>query len=230
MDEPYPTVCHNSGQLSDITQAHYMCRPISFKDKEMIRVTFETFVELSELPEQYKCVQRSVAKKVCVCPIGFGDYQCSTQLYRKCFINITEPAFHKGCSERPDTPEYLYTLPGFDPCFRLNFSQPNEIQFYLQCKVIDYFGLKEIVPHETTGYEYRDVIEHPKPYNAFNYVATNPQTEFGIMDAQKLILDFRLQDFRYLTNVAKTRIEISDPEILVGLKPETIELDLNSLL
>ena len=64
---------------------------------------------------------RDVTKNVCVCPMGYGDYQCSTELYKKCFINITEPAFYAGC-KHPDTPYYFYSIPGYDPCFYINFS------------------------------------------------------------------------------------------------------------
>lgn len=102
-------------------------------------------------------------------------------------VNITEPAFYKGCEERPDTPYYLYTIPGYDPCFYLNFSRSQEIKFNLKCKVIDETGLND--PNvESAGYQYRDVIEEPKSYSAFNYVAANPETQFSLVSSDHLIV------------------------------------------
>lgn len=100
---------------------------------------------------RYKCTTKNVTKNVCVCPRGYGDFQCSTQLYQKCLINITEPAFYQGCSDRQDTPYYLYSIPGYDPCFYLNFTQSQEIKFKLQCKVIDEHGLND-PSTEVAGY------------------------------------------------------------------------------
>ena len=53
---------------------------------------------------------KNVTKNVCVCPKGFNDYECSTAMYKKCFINITEPAFYAGCPEKKDTVYYLYSI------------------------------------------------------------------------------------------------------------------------
>ncbi len=64
---------------------------------------------------------------VCVCPQGYTDFECSTPLYKKCFINITEPAFYKQCENQKDTPYYLYSIQGYDPCYYLNFSKSHEI-------------------------------------------------------------------------------------------------------
>lgn len=169
-----------------------------------------------------------MTKNVCVCPKGYGDYQCSTQLYQKCFINITEPAFYKGCEERQDTPYYFYSIPGYDPCFYLNFSRSQEIKFNLKCKVIDEHGLND--PNvESAGYKYRDVISEPKPQK-INYIAQNPETQFAMMQGHQLIVQFEFRDFKYLTNVMKTQVIIDDPEIMVGLKEASIELDFAALL
>lgn len=85
-------------------------------------MTKETYQELLRNPH-YRCTQRTVTKDVCVCPKGFGDFECSTPVYKKCFLNITEPALYKDCSHLPDTPYYLYSLPGYDPCTYLNFTR-----------------------------------------------------------------------------------------------------------
>jgi hypothetical protein len=39
----------------------------------------------------------------------------------KCYVNVTDPPFYKRC-EKADTPEYMYSIPGFDPCYPLDFS------------------------------------------------------------------------------------------------------------
>jgi hypothetical protein len=94
---------------------------------------------------------------VCVCPRGFADFECSTSLYKKCFLNITEPAFFKGCSSLPDTPYYLYSVPGYDPCTYLDFTRSYEVKFQVQCNTIDENGLVKMSA-ERTGYDYRDVV------------------------------------------------------------------------
>lgn len=129
---------------------YYMCRDASQK-VTLNRVTRENYLQLKDIPS-YKCMEKNVTKNVCVCPKGYGDFQCSTQLYKKCFINITEPAFYKGCSEnKEDTPYYLYSVPGYDPCFYLNFSRSYEVIFNLNCKVIDEHGLNDL-RYESSGY------------------------------------------------------------------------------
>jgi len=72
-----------------------MCRELK-PNQPLFRVTSETFRELHD-KEGYRCNQKNVTKNVCVCPKGYGDFQCATQLYQKCLVNITEPAFYKGC-------------------------------------------------------------------------------------------------------------------------------------
>ena len=152
----------------------------------MYRVTQETYHKLLNA-EGYKCTTKNMTRNVCVCPKGYGDYQCGTQLYQKCMVNITEPAFYKGCQGQKDTPYYFYSLPGYDPCFYLNFSRSQEIKFNLKCKVIYENGLND--PNvEGAGYKYRDVLEPPKPYSAFNYVAANPETQFNLMQSDHLIV------------------------------------------
>lgn len=41
---------------------------------------------------------------------------------------------------------------------------------------------------------------------------------------------FDFRDFKYLSNVMKTQIIIDDPEVMVGLKDASIELDFSALL
>jgi len=71
---------------------------------------------------------------------------------------------------------------------------------------------------EGAGYRYRDVLVEPTPYSGFNYVATNPETQFSMMQSDHLIVQFDFRDFKYLSNVMKTQVIIDDPEVMVGLK------------
>lgn len=56
-----------------------MCRELA-PNQPQYRVTFETYQKLKDM-EGYKCINKNVTKSVCVCPKGYGDYQCATQLY-----------------------------------------------------------------------------------------------------------------------------------------------------
>jgi len=99
----------------------------------------------------------------------------------------------------------------------------------LRCKVIDEHGLND--PNvENAGYKYRDVLVEPKPYSHFNYVAANPETQFSMMQSDHLIVQFDFRDFKYLSNVMKTQVVVDDPDVIVGLKEASIELDFAALL
>ena len=59
---------------------------------------------------------------------------CATELYTRCYINITEPALYKGCEDKyEDSFYYLYSIPGFSPCYFFNFSNPLTVEFDLNC-------------------------------------------------------------------------------------------------
>lgn len=74
----------------------------------------------------------------------------------------------------------MYSLPGYDPCFPLNFTRSHEIKFEVQCSALDAQGLARS-ESEAPGYDYRDVLVSPE-YNPFSYVATNPETQFSILE------------------------------------------------
>ena len=64
-----------------------------------------------------------------MCPGGAIDFECNTDLFQKCYINITSPTFYKGCEDQPDTFYYLYSIPGFSPCYPQNFGSVLNVQF-----------------------------------------------------------------------------------------------------
>lgn len=66
--------------------------------------------------------------------------------------------------------------------------------------MIDDRGLTET----QTGYGYRDVIVPPS-YKPFSYVSTNPETEFSVMDTDRVIVSFDFRDMKYLSNSVKTQ-------------------------
>ncbi len=50
------------------------------------------------------------------------------------------------------------------------------------------------------------------------------------MKDDHLIVQFDFRDFKYLSNVMKTQVTIRDPEVIVGLKNASIELDFKALV
>lgn len=166
-------------------QTYYNCKRLS-AERGYFRVTKQTYKELLRNAD-YKCIVRNQTNNVCVCPRGFGDFECSTLLYKKCFINVTEPAFFKGCaSSQRDTPFYLYSITGYDPCEYLDFTKAHEIHFQVHCRTIDESGIATIST-EHTGYNYRDVVQEAQ-FNQFTYVATNPETQFAVRESDEYLV------------------------------------------
>lgn len=122
-----------------------MCKSLkadSDSENEAFRVTSETYdMLLSNYSDQYSCYTENVEKNVCVCPKGIVDSECNTDLYTRCYINITDPPFYKGCeNEFEDSFYYLYSVPGFSPCFWQNFSSTIDVTFELNCQLIETTG------------------------------------------------------------------------------------------
>jgi hypothetical protein len=69
----------------------------------------------------YECQQNDTVKKVCVCPRGYYGYYCAAAVPTNCYVNVTDPPFYAGC-QKEDSEYYMYSIPGFDPCFPLDFS------------------------------------------------------------------------------------------------------------
>lgn len=122
LEEPYPSECYNHGKLAKMSQKYYMCQSRKSaqpqKSDQPFRVAQETYnFLLSNYSDQYSCYTQNVENNVCVCPGGSVDFECNTELKQKCYINITSPPFYQGCEDRPDSFEYLYSVPGFSPCY-----------------------------------------------------------------------------------------------------------------
>ena len=62
-------------------------------------------------------------------------------------------------------------------------------------------------------------------YNPFKYLAQNPETQFAVMDEQKITLQFEFFDMKYLSNTIKFNQTISDPGIFVNNTEGNIDID-----
>ena len=205
LEEPYPTECFNSGKLSKMTQKHFMCQSLSTanaaKSSEPFRVDSDTYqLLLSNYSDQYSCYTQNVDNNVCVCPGGYMDSMCSNELYTRCYINVTDPPFYKGCeNEFEDSFYYLYSIPGFSPCFWFNFTSeiPVDVSFELNCQQVDSNGLVTANKDPKVGYPYRDVIRQPQ-VNTLSQVSSTPETEFAVATVPvNVAFDFR--DMKYLS-------------------------------
>ena len=106
----------------------------------------------------------------CFCPSGQTGWNCKRREFHQCYVNITEPALHKGCP-KPDSPDYVFSTPGFDPCHFFDFeSGQTEIKYLLNCKAVDKQGFVLADGHkEGLGFEYLDLVEQPTA-NPFPYI------------------------------------------------------------
>ena len=97
-----------------------MCKSLkpNSSTSQAFRVTKETYDRvLTEYADQYSCYVQNVEKNVCVCPKGTIDSRCETETQQKCAITIKDPNFAVGCEDKPDSFYYLYSVPGFSPCY-----------------------------------------------------------------------------------------------------------------
>lgn len=121
LNEPYPTSCEGNGELRPLTQTHYTCQSALLQDGEEFRVQQADFEYLKGFPEQFNCTQSLETNNVCMCPPGKQDFLCATDTPQKCWVQITDPDFGKGCPEKGDSAYYLYSLQGYAPCYFIDF-------------------------------------------------------------------------------------------------------------
>jgi len=69
----------------------------------------------------------------------------------------------------------MYSIPGFDPCYPLDFGKKQKIKFLVNCRYFDDSGSGVNLRGENIGYDYRDVIEAPQKPKNFTYIANNPR-------------------------------------------------------
>lgn len=67
-------------------------------------------------------------------------------------------------------------------------------------------------------------------FDPFNYVATNPETQFALVEEEDYPVQFEFRDFRYLSKSRKFKTTVRDPLVMVGLKNASIEIDFSAML
>ena len=179
--------------------------------------------------DQYSCYTQNVVNNVCVCPQGKIDYLCATDLYTKCAINVTNPPFYKGCeNEFEDSFYYLYSVPGFSPCFWQNFSSSIDVEFALTCMQMSADGLVNMATEPDVGYPYRDVIDEPNG-DPFTYVSSSPETEFALEETISVRVDFNFRDMKYLSNKHTFSVDM-DNVVLNGTTDGSVPVDFSKLV
>lgn len=196
MEENYPEpidsplkdrTCQNGAQYVNQTQLYNLCWA-NEDPSEIYRVTKDTLNDLTTLPYYKKrvtCNVTEVSREVCYCPAGYVGSLCQFQDYRQCYVNITDPPLYKGCKgQYPDSDEYVYSTPGFDPCFKYDFTKSYSFKYKLDCRDITSKGIvKEEGHQEGVQYSYSEVISIDEPQNFnYNYLYTNDQTNMKLMD------------------------------------------------
>lgn len=116
-------------------------------------------------------------------------------------MNVTDPPFYQRCSKE-DTPEYMYSIPGFDPCYPLDFKEKQTIRFMINCRNFDDTATVPDPNGENLGYDYRDVVVKavPPPPESFTYLAVNDKNKYKLAQANPVIVGFTLYDFKWLSN------------------------------
>lgn len=84
------------------------------------------------------------------------------------------------------------------------------------------------VSSENIGYAYRDVTKKPS-MPEFNYVATNPETKFSIMDPQTMKVQFAFSNWKWLSMPYKFEQEVKDPKMITGQTEGKITIDFSKL-
>ncbi|TNV79791.1 hypothetical protein FGO68_gene10759 [Halteria grandinella] len=223
--EPYPMgSCQNGGQLVNQTQRYFLCRKLGEEDS--FRVDSSTYENLQQnYTSQYQCRAELVQKEVCYCAQGYYGYSCVAAVQQKCYVNVTDPPFYQRCN-REDTPDYMYSIPGFDPCYPLDFKEKQSIKFMINCRNFDDTNTVPEPNGENLGYDYRDVVVkavHPPP-ESYTYLAVNEKNKYKLAQANPVIVGFTLYDFKWLSNYKVQQVTVTDPQQLAGKDNVTIEI------
>ena len=91
-------MCFNGGVKGTFTQMHYYYKS-DFKN-EWIRISKKDYSELKREEDATQQIlyfdinYEEMTKPACKCSTGWAGLQCQIQLFTKCFVNITDPAFY----------------------------------------------------------------------------------------------------------------------------------------
>lgn len=152
------------------------------EEGDFFRVDSATYENLVQnYTTQYECRTQNVEKQVCFCAQGYFGFSCLTAIQQKCYVNVTDPPFYQRCNKE-DTPEYMYSIPGFDPCYPLDFSQKQTIKFMINCRNFDDTATVADPNGENLGYDYRDVIAKATPpaSDSYTYLAVNERNRYKL--------------------------------------------------
>lgn len=154
--------------------------------------------------QRYNCKIDVVSNDVCLCPAGYTGYTCDEFEYTKCYVNITTPALYKGCNGT-DSEAYVYSIKGFDPCFKYDFTTKTTMNYLLQCRGINSKGIVKPEGHkEGVGYNYENVVKAPVfEESQFKYAAVNNNTAMKVMPGEKITVTVDFRDWKYLSDIIR---------------------------
>ena len=154
--------------------------------------------------QRYTCKIDVVSNEVCYCAAGYTGYTCDDFEYTKCYVNITDPALYKGCNGT-DSEAYVYSIKGFDPCFKYDFTTSTTMNYLLQCRAINTKGVVKPDGHkEGVGYSYENVVRTPTfEESQFKYAAVNNKTDMKVMPGEKITVTVDFRDWKYLSDIIR---------------------------
>lgn len=163
-----------------------------------------------------------------MCPSGFYGFDCSTQTFNECYMNITDPPFYQSCGEgKEDSPYYMFSIPGFDPCYFIDFTKSYDVKFKFVCRATSISGVVD-TNLENVGYPYRDVTSIA-PTPSFNYTAASSNSNYKILVDSPYLATIDIRDMKWLSNYYRFQTNVTDPDIMVGNTEGTITVDFNSI-
>jgi len=71
---------------------------------------------------------------------------------------MTKPALYVGCEDKEDSFYYLYSIPGFSPCYKHFFNETYTFEYDVKCQLVTENGLTTRSRAPRVGYAYRDVV------------------------------------------------------------------------
>lgn len=144
----------------------------------------------------------------------------------KCKADILNPNLRGGCNE-PDTDDYVHSIKGFDPCHEMDMTQSFNLEYNVTCKDVD--DNDKVVPGghpEGLGYAYSNLVETDNSTIVpFNYSHVSKDIKLNGFETFDMDFVFDVRDFKYLSNIERFSKKITDPEIIIGKKNDTIEID-----